>query len=225
MAKRPKRLGSGKKKGSKNKTTLEREAMARAQIAAEIKANNKRTAKNLTATGIATPEAAKLIVDTIPEKLMKDIAFDFARLFAGMAAIYQPYPEWIRGRNGKLKNANPNFDEAKFKEYAVLAKDTALGAASYQSPKLSAMMIGADVINTITVEGGLPDEQDGGLVDAPTTGEPAYLGQSQDGVAGNDAANGIPGGAGDPADAVSGTRAAVPAEGEIQSGQVRKTVG
>ncbi len=158
MAKRPKTPGSGKKRGSKNKTTLEREALARAQMAAEIEADKRAAADRLAAAGVASPEAAREIVERTPEKLMKEIAFDFARLFAGMAAFYQPYPQWSPGPDGRMRNANPNFDEAKFREYAVLAKDTALGAAAYQSPKLSAVMVGQQIVNHVTVDGGMPDE-------------------------------------------------------------------
>ena len=44
---------------------------------------------------------------------------------------------------------NPQFNEEKFKEYAVLARDTALGAAAYQSPKLAAVAVGVDANNPL----------------------------------------------------------------------------
>ena len=55
-------------------------------------------------------------------------------------------------------NDNPNYNEALFEKYAVLAKDTALGAAGYESPKLSAVMVGAAVVNKVEITGGMPDE-------------------------------------------------------------------
>ncbi len=131
----------GKQKGSKNKATIERERLAELEMQAE---------------------AARTVVEkaqSAGKKLMKDIAFDFASLFAGMAAYYQPWPDWVRDeRSGGLRNANPNFNEAKFKEYAVLAKDTAIAAAAYQSPRYSAMVVGASVVTKVVIEGGMADD-------------------------------------------------------------------
>ncbi len=50
---------------------------------------------------------------------MKQIAFDLAELFAGLAVYYQPVP----AADGTM-TGNPRFHEEKFKEYAVLARDT-----------------------------------------------------------------------------------------------------
>lgn len=157
----------GRKPGVKNRLTVEREAKAR------LDQERLREVDRLRAEGAKAEVAA---AQTAGVKLMKEIAFDFARLFAGLAAFYQPYPQWspqrdsagnpVIGKNGRpvMINANPNFDEAKFREYAVLAKDTALGAASYESPKLSAVMVGSAVVNEIEIIGGLPDDQDGGFM-------------------------------------------------------------
>jgi hypothetical protein len=172
----------GKRKGSKNKATLEREAKARAELAAAISAESKAAADRLVATGMVTPQAAQEIVDRTPQKLMKDIAFDFARLFAGLAAFYQPYPNWTRDpTSGKLVNGNPNYDAALFKEYAVLAKDTALGAASYESPKLSAVMVGQQIVNEVVVTGGMPDEFSA-PINAPAQFQPGDIVSAEDGV-------------------------------------------
>lgn len=100
-------------------------------------------------------------------KLMKDIAFDFARLFARLAAHYQPWPSWVDGPNGKPVNANPDFDEDKFKEYAVLAKDTAIAAAAYQSPRLAAAVVATTMVTRVVVEGGMPDDFKPPLMLAP----------------------------------------------------------
>ena len=56
------------------------------------------------------------------KKLMKQIAFDFAELFAGLAAYYQPVP----AADGTM-TGNPRFNEEKFKEYAVLGYGTRCG--------------------------------------------------------------------------------------------------
>jgi hypothetical protein len=139
---------AGRRKGSKNKATLEREARAAADLAkvAELErlaAGAKDDVQRAAITG---------------QRLMKDIAFDFASLFAGLAAYYQPWPDWVRDENGALRNANPNFNEAKFKEYGVLAKDTAIAAAAYQSPRYSAMVVGASVVTKVVIEGGMADD-------------------------------------------------------------------
>jgi hypothetical protein len=159
----------GRAKGTKNRATIERETKARIEAAERERAAQ---VGRLDAINVKTPEDALAIIEATPERLMKDIAFDFARLFAGMAQFYGPWPDWkLKGK--KVINGNPNFNEAKWREYADLAAKTAIAAAPYQSPKLSAVMIGADVLNTIEIVGGLPDDQDGGLLPAesPTIGE------------------------------------------------------
>lgn len=122
----------GRIKGSKNKRTLEVERQA--ELAAERD-------RLLTEAGLSATSQQVALAKAAGKKLMKDIAFEFAHLFAGLAAFYQPYPSWTRTPDGKLVNGNPNYDEAKFVQYAVLAKDTALGAASFESPKLSAIRV------------------------------------------------------------------------------------
>jgi hypothetical protein len=142
----------GRGRGTKNKATLERERQAQLEVEK--------------AALLAKAEAAGsevLAAQAEGKKLMKQIAFDFAQLFAGIAAFHQPYPGWHQDASGKWVNDNPNYDEARFRDYGKLAVDTALGAASYESPKLSAVMVGAAVVTQIKVEGGIPDDQDGGL--------------------------------------------------------------
>lgn len=88
------------------------------------------------------------------KKLMKQIAFDLAELFAGLAAYYQPVP----AADGTL-TGNPLFNEEKFKEYAVLARDTALGAAAYQSPKLATVAVGVDANNPLRLRDDITLEE------------------------------------------------------------------
>lgn len=133
----------GKRRGSKNKATIERETQARLdqERVAELE---RMAAQGATAIGVA---------NLAGKKLMKQIAFDLAELFAGLTAYYQPVP----ARDGTL-TGNPNYNEAKFLQYATLAKDTAISAAAYQSPRYSAVVIGATVVTKVKVEGGMPDD-------------------------------------------------------------------
>lgn len=116
--------------GSKNKTTLEREELARRELEAQ---------------------AAVAVQARVPaKKLGKEILDDFANLFAGMAAMYQPWPASM----GK----NPHEDLKKFDFYSDKAIQAASALAPYQSPRLSAVAIGAAVVNRVEVTGGMPDD-------------------------------------------------------------------
>ena len=102
-------------------------------------------------------EAAKdglLAAQAQGKKLAKNVLSDFMELFAGMAAFYQPVPA------GQPVEAGRQPDENKFKEYAALAVDSAKALAPFQSPRFSAMMIGATVVSKIVVEGGMPSDFD-----------------------------------------------------------------
>lgn len=157
------RKTGGKVKGSKNKATLEREAQVRLERErlAEIERLEKES--GVSAQGAAAATAGK--------KLMKEIAFDFAAAFAGIAAFHQPWKTWHEEiqRDGTKKkvNDNPHYNEAKFKEYGILAANLSIAAAPYQSPRLSAVMVGAAVVTEIEITGGLPDAEDGGLNPGP----------------------------------------------------------
>lgn len=197
----------GRQTGARNKATIEREragllAAEREKLMLEARANEgTRAIKEAQAAG---------------RKLMKEIGFDLAHLFAGVAAYYQPYGQWSRDPvTGKVANANPNFDESKFKEYAKLAAETARDFAGYETPKLSAVMVGSAVITEIAVTGGLPDEEDGGLIDA--TANPGGD-ASRPAADANEGAGGVP-------DVPSEAGGAVPDGGQAQGGKVRKALG
>jgi hypothetical protein len=75
----------GRKIGSRNKATIERErtailALERAKALEEAKA----------AGVVQELEEAK----ASGRKLMKEIDFDFAHVFAGLAEFYRPFPQW-----------------------------------------------------------------------------------------------------------------------------------
>ena len=219
----------GKKKGSKNKATLERER--KAQLALE----QARLLEQGNAEGIAEPALEAVISG---RKLMKEIAFEFAMKFAGIAAYYQPHPNWrqVVDAEGKpvvdaagrpvMINANPVYNESMFYKYADAATRTALGAAAYESPRLAAVLLAQDRVEEIELIGGLPDDQDGGF-HAADGGDKA----------GTDAgAEPGAGGAGDPPagenqsaganpDVPPVTGGAVPDAGQAEGGPVRKAVG
>jgi hypothetical protein len=126
----------GRTKGTPNKATVERKLLAEQAMAASKAMENPEVR-----AAVAGIEGTKVAV----RKLGKDILDEFANVLAGAAAFYQPIP------------GNPNADPTLFKEYARLAVDAADRAAAYQSPKLSAVMVGAVVVQKIKIEGGLPD--------------------------------------------------------------------
>lgn len=123
--------------GAKNKTTLEREAMARNEIE-----NQKRLA--------AASIADKTLAAVPAKKLGKEVLDDLMNLYMGLVAYYQPWPP--------SKGANPKEDLGKFNYYAERASDVAAALAPFQSPKLSAVAIGAAIVNKVEVSGGMPDD-------------------------------------------------------------------
>lgn len=138
----------GRQKGTRNRTTLEREREAQ-QEADRIKALED------AAGGV---EGAK----TGTRKLGKQILDEFANVLAGAAAYYQP----------RADGSNTNADETKFFRYSELAIYAAEKVAQYQSPKLSAVLVGQTQVRQIKVIGGLPDGFDA-LNEAPPAGEHA----------------------------------------------------
>jgi hypothetical protein len=123
--------------------TIEREEQAR--LAAERLAEVDR----LRAEGASDVVAA---AKTAGVKLSTEVLRDFMQLFAGMAAMYQPIPE------GKQPLPGRKPDETLFRVYATLAKDTAKDLAPYEAPRLSAVMVGAAIVNRVEVVGGMPDD-------------------------------------------------------------------
>jgi hypothetical protein len=80
------------------------------------------------------------------KRLAKDVLEEFMHIFAETAARFRRRGDWD-----------------KFERWALHAVATAKDLAPYQSPKLSAVMVGAAIITEIEVIGGLPADQDGGL--------------------------------------------------------------
>lgn len=196
----------GRKKGTKNKATAERELIARL----ERERDELRQAAQL--AGI-DPDVAKKAADTVD--LMKEIGFKLTRMAATMAAIYAP-------RIGQMPDGRPflastEFDEVRFRNWLSLAIQGARDFASYESPKLSAVMVGGAVVETIEIIGGLPDEQDGGFKDAPADGRTIDLASDyplQSGALGLGPAAGREEGAGGSAVLPPGASEAVPGPGQ-----------
>jgi hypothetical protein len=133
----------GRPLGSKNQATIEREEQARlvAERLAEV--------DRLRAEGASEVVAA---AKTAGVKLATEVLRDFMHLFSGLAAYYQPVQE------GKEPKPGRKPDETLFRVYAALAKDTAKDLAIYESPRLSAVMVGAAIVNRVEVIGGMPDD-------------------------------------------------------------------
>lgn len=155
-AKKGERRG-GRKIGSRNKATIEREEKARIEMERQAEVDRQRAA--------GFPETAAE-AKAAGFKLAKDVLEEFMRLFAAMATAVQPYPTWhvekCDGRDVRV-NDNPDCDESRFRTYAELAVQAAKDLAPYQSPKLSTVVVGSAVVTEIEIIGGLPDEEDGGL--------------------------------------------------------------
>ena len=80
------------------------------------------------------------------KRLAKEVLDDFMHIFAETATRFRELGDW-----------------AGFERWALHSVDCARALAPYQSPRLSAVMVGAAVVTEIEVTGGLPDEEDGGL--------------------------------------------------------------
>lgn len=136
----------GKKHGAKNRRTLEREeaeATVRRRIQLEVEARLKNDALKMA-------EAQGTV-------LMKDALFQIAQMNLSLAALYQPDMRGTDG-SGKRVNVNPNHDEDKFRYYLNAAKEAAHAGAPFQSPRYSAVMVGATTLTRIEVAGGMPSD-------------------------------------------------------------------
>lgn len=134
------REGSGRTPGAKNKRTLERETREKLEAEAKEKIAE-----------LAEEDRAVVKVATRGKKLAKDVLRELMELSVGMAALYQPaHPDAV--------SKNRHEDPAKFQEWFAIAAQTAKDLAPYESPRYSAVMVGAAVVTKVTVEGGMPDE-------------------------------------------------------------------
>lgn len=107
------RPGAGRKKGTKNKSTIERE-----------KEEAKKALAQQAAIDLARGRGGKIATEVID---------DFMRLFVGLAARHQTWPAEA--------GVNPHENPKLFREYAKLAVQCATELANYQQPKFKAMVV------------------------------------------------------------------------------------
>ncbi len=184
------RKTGGRKPGSLNKRTKEKLEQARLD-------DNR--GRELART-IAAPEVH---APTVTARLAKNELEEVIPVIRGMLAYYQSTPPQALAAG--IPN-NPNANAGEFKAWMQIFVDATMRLARFQSPTFSAVMIGATTVNKITVTGGLPDEEDGGLVNADAD---PRLQRSEDRAA----------------QVSSGPGESVQGEGEAESPPVRKALG
>jgi hypothetical protein len=139
----------GKKRGSKNKRTLAREAAAARELELLRQAEEARRAALAEEVAKATGKAPVS---------GKEALIQLVSAYMGLTAFYQPVQPMVRGADGKITCANPNYDEERFRYYSAMAKETAIGLAPFQHPRYSAVVVGASVVTKVEVTGGMPDD-------------------------------------------------------------------
>lgn len=113
------RKGAGRKKGKPNRATIERAALAE-RILAE-----------------AGPKAGR--------KLGREMLEDFAIMFGGLAAAFQPTGSGLGGTMtaDDLKTWAESYKEPLFEKYAKLAAKCANDFADFQSPRMGTVQVAA----------------------------------------------------------------------------------
>jgi hypothetical protein len=86
---------------------------------------------------IDAAERAIVLAKAGGKRLAREALEDFLELFSAIALTHQPAPSGAE--------RNPNYDEKKFEKFARLAVETATVLASYQTPKLKAMLMGPEL--------------------------------------------------------------------------------
>ena len=86
---------------------------------------------------IDAAERAVLLAKAGGKRLARDVLEDFLELFSAIALTHQPAPPGAE--------RNPNYDEKKFEKFARLAVETATALASYQTPKLKAVLVSPEL--------------------------------------------------------------------------------
>jgi hypothetical protein len=71
------------------------------------------------------------------KRLAREVLEDFLELFSAIALTHEPTPPGAE--------PNPNYDEKKFEKFARLAVETATALASYQMPKLKAVLVSREL--------------------------------------------------------------------------------
>ena len=86
---------------------------------------------------IDAAERAIVLAKAGGKRLAREVLEDFLELFSAIALTHQPA---LPGAERNL-----NYDEKKFEKFARLAVDTATALASYQTPKLKAVLVGPEL--------------------------------------------------------------------------------
>ena len=83
---------------------------------------------------IDVAERAIVLAKAGGKRLAREVLEDFLELFSAIALTHQPAPPGAE--------RNPNYDEKKFEKFARLAVEIATALATYQTPKLKAVLVG-----------------------------------------------------------------------------------
>jgi hypothetical protein len=86
---------------------------------------------------IDAAERAIVLAKAGGKRLAREVLEDFLELFSAIALTHQPAPP--------RAERNPNYDEKKFEKFARLAVETATALASYQTPKLKAVLVAPEL--------------------------------------------------------------------------------
>lgn len=150
MPKGGRRANAGRKPGSKNKLTVERELLA--QAAAEQE--QLKTPDEIAADAAELARAQEIAAEAerqlnLKAGLAKQYMLDAMKACAGLMSYYQLTPD------PKMKQ-NPNASASEFERWLQHMWSFAKELASYQSPRLAAVMVGQAQTQRIEVVGGLP---------------------------------------------------------------------
>lgn len=137
----------GRSVGTKNRATIEKERQAELE---------RRRTEAIEAAKAEGAEAKILQARNGGVKLAKDVLREIMELSMGQALMCRPWPP--------QDGINPQADPAEFKYNLAMAADVAKALAPFESPKFSAVMVGGAIVQKIEIVGGLPDEEDGGLM-------------------------------------------------------------
>ena len=129
------RKTGGRQRGTRNKATVEHEREA------ELAAERERLLMEARAEEM-TREVREAAAGG--KKLMKEIGFTLTHVAAGLVAYFEP--RYVHGEAGQPMQTNPNYDEQKFRYYLEMAMQGARDFAPYESPRLSATVVGARIM-------------------------------------------------------------------------------
>jgi hypothetical protein len=153
-------------KGSKNKSTIEKENAVRAE-------NVAREVQDMSRGG--------------RRKLAKERLEELADVFAGQASHYQN-AGWraVQREDGTIErvNNNPNYHEDSYRFWFRAYQSICESVAQYQSPKLSAVAVGQVTKLVVVVKGGLPPRNTSPAIAPPAAESGGVAGPEPDNAGG-----------------------------------------